>query len=478
VSQTRSFTCSSSAIRLREVVRSLRFVALRRVATGWTARALALALVSVLTLPGPAAADVVLDWNAVAEAVAPRFGGAQQQSRVQAMVQIAVHDALNTIEPRYARYTGLGLADPDASPDAAVAAAGRDTLLALLAPLPDSVPKQQAITTVENAFFATVGPGPYDAATQAGLDAGAAAAAEILALRAGDGSDTPHLPYTLAPGPGVYQPTPSPEFPAVVTPSFAGWANVTPFALRHGSQFEVEPGHVFDLTSELYARQYNEVKQVGDARVRGASPDSEESDIARFWPGGGSNWNLTTRLIVAGRGLDRWQHARLFALLNIAQADALIANQTWKYTYNFWRPVTAIRWADDGNPDTVSDPVWRPFLVTPPYPDYPCALPSATGASAEVLREFFGTDRIAFGRSFNAPPVPLPSPMSPLPAKVIERSFTSLSEAVAEARAARVFAGIHFAEGCRAGARQGAQIARFVVRHELRPSKHCTPRKR
>jgi hypothetical protein len=98
--------------------------------------------------------------------------------------------------------------------------------------------------------------------------------------------------------------------------------------------------------------------------VRGASPDSEESDIARFWPGGGSNWNLTTRLIVAGRRLDRWQHARLFALLNIAQADALIANQTWKYTYNFWRPVTAIRWPDDGNPDTESDGEWRPFLVT------------------------------------------------------------------------------------------------------------------
>ena len=478
MSQTRSLTCRRSALRLLEVVRSPRFSSGRRFATGWRARALALALLSVPTLPGPVAADVVLDWNAVAEAVAPRFGGPQQQSRVQAMVQIAVHDALNAIEPRYARYTGLGLADPDASPDAAVAAASRETLLALLAPLPDSALKQAAITTIENAFLATVGPEPYDAPTLAGIEAGAAAAAEILALRANDGSDTPHLPYTLPPGPGVYQPTPNPEFPAVITPSFAGWANVTPFALRHGAQFEVEPGAIFDLTSDAYVREYEEVRRVGDARLRGASPDSEESDIARFWPGGGSNWNLTTRLIVAGRRLDRWQHARLFALLNIAQADALIANQTWKYTYNFWRPVTAIRWADDGNPDTVSDPVWRPFLVTPPYPDYPCALPTATGASAEVLRQFFGADRIAYTRSFNAPPVPLPSPMSPLPAKVIERRFTSLSEAVAESRAARVFAGIHFREGCRAGARQGAQIARFVVRHELEPSKHCKPRRR
>ena len=192
----------------------------------------------------------------------------------------------------------------------------------------------------------------------------------------------------------------------MITPSFAGWAHVTPFALRHGAQFEVEPGAIFDLTGAAYAREYNEVKQVGDARVRGAMPDSEESDIARFWPGGGSNWNLTARVIVDGRGLDRWQHARLFALLNMAQADAFIANQTWKYTYNFWRPVTAIRWADDGNPDTVSDPTWRPFLVTPPYPDYPCALPTATGAATEVLRQFFGTDDIAFSRTFNAPARP------------------------------------------------------------------------
>jgi hypothetical protein len=90
--------------------------------------------------------------------------------------------------------------------------------------------------------------------------------------------------------------------------------------LRHGAQFEVEPGAIFDLSGTAYSRAYNEVKQIGDARIRGALPDSEESDIARFWPGGGSNWNLTTRQIVADLGLDRWQHARLFALLNMAQA--------------------------------------------------------------------------------------------------------------------------------------------------------------
>ena len=437
----------------------------RRRATRLAAVALAL-----LALPVAARADVVTSWVAVCEAVAPRFGGPQQQSRAQAMVQIAVHDALNAIVPRYARYAGSGPLTPSASPDAAVAAAARRVLLELLAPVPDSPAKQSAIALIEGTYTATLGPAPYDAPTLDGIAVGEAAANAILARRVGDGSDTPHLPYTLPPGPGVYQPTPNPEFPAVITPSFAGWANVTPFSLNHGAQFEVEPGALFDLLGEVYTRHYNQVRTVGDARVRGALPDSDESNIARFWPGGGSNWNATARVIVGGMSLDRWEHARLFALLNIATADALIANQTWKYTYNFWRPVTAIRWPDDGNPDTPSDPTWRPFLVTPPYPDYPCALPSATGAAASVLREFFGTDDIGFTVTFNAPGVPLPAPMTPLPAKAITRSFTSLSQAVTEAQFARVYAGIHFLEGCAAGAQQATKIGRFVIQHELRPA--------
>lgn len=435
-------------------------------------RRASLVLAALLTLPVIAGADVVTDWNLIAGGVAPRFGGPQQQSRVMAMVQIAVHDALNAIDPRYERYTGAGPASPTAAPDAAVAAAARLTLLELLAPLPDSPQKQAAIATIEAAYAALIASLPADAATSAGIAAGEAAAAAILAQRVGDGSATPHRPFTLLPGPGVYQPTPNPEFPAVITPSFAGWAHVTPFVLNHGAQFEVEPGALFDLGGSAYAAEYHEVKRTGDARVRGALPDSEESDIARFWPGGGSNWNLTARGIVAGRGLDRWQHARLFAMLTVAEADAHIANQTWKYTHNFWRPVTAIRWADDGNPATDSDPIWRPFLVTPPYPDYPCALPSATGAATEALRQFFGTDDVPFTRVFDAPAVPLPAPMTTLPPKAITRSFATLSQAAAESQSARVFAGIHFREGCRAGSRQGTQIGRFVAQHAFRPAKN------
>ena len=429
-------------------------------------------LLSALVFSGVARADAVTDWNTTAGSVAPRFGGPQQQSRAMAMVHIAIHDALNAIDPRYESYAVVPEASASASPDAAVAAAARGTLLGLLNTVPDSQLKTEAIAAVNNAYDAALAAIPDGTAKSQGIAAGTNAADAILALRASDGSATPHLPYTDAPGPGVYQPTPNPEFPAVITPSFAGWAHVTPFALRSASQFFVEPGEIFDLASEAYTREYNEVKQVGDALVRGVAPDSEESDIARFWPGGGSNWNLTTRVIVAGRGLDLWEHARLFALLNIAEADGHIANQNNKYTYKFWRPVTAIRWADDGNPDTTSDPDWRPFLVTPPYPDYPCALPTATGTSTEVLRQFFGTDDIAFSRTFNAPPVPLPAPLAALPPKAITRQFESLSEASSESADARVFAGIHFRSGCTAGVRQGTQVGRFVIKHYLKPLKN------
>ena len=188
----------------------------------------------------------------------------------------------------------------------------------------------------------------------------------MLALRENDGSATPHLPYTLAPGPGVYQRTP-PFFPA---PQFAGVAHFTPFVLNSGSQFRADPSEIFNLAGEAYTRDYNEVKRVGwvDATVADRTPD--QSAIARSGAGGGGSFNGITRVIVAGRGLDPWQHARLFALGNMAFADSSIAAFDTKYTYNFWRPITAIRAADvdvntDGNPDTVPDPSWLSFVTTP-----------------------------------------------------------------------------------------------------------------
>lgn len=434
----------------------------------------------------PVRADSVTDWNALASGpvVSPRFGGPQQSGRAMAIVSIAVHDALNAIDARYGTYNVLPAAAAGASADAAVAAAGRTALLAMLGALPPTTPAESAnrtaaVNAINAAYAAAIGPGAPDAAEAAGIAAGESAAIAILALRYAssggglvpiDGSGTPNLPaYTLPPGLGVHQATPAPEFPDSTTPAFTGWSAVTPFVLDSPRRFRAPPAAIFDIAGPLYAREYNQVKAVGDARVRGARPDSPQSDIARFWAGGGLDWNANARLVATGRGLDRWQHARLFALLNIAVSDTHVTNLESKYTYNFWRPVTAIRWPNDGNPDTQSDPFWRSFLQNPPYPDYPCASTGISGASAQTLRRFFGTDALPFTRTVNVPAAPLPAPLVALPAKPITRSYRSMSSAETEQAYSRVFAGIHFIEGCGAGLRMGNEVADWVYARVLRP---------
>lgn len=447
-----------------------------------TPLAAALALCSVL----PAYADSVTDWNALASGptVAPRFGGPQQQSRALAIASLSVHDALNSIQSRYNTYRPVASAPGNASPDAAVAAANRTALLAMLDALPppptpaEGTARANAILAINAAYDAAIGPGAPDASEAAGIAAGESAADTLLALRYADngsggltptdGSGTPNLPaYSLPPSVGVHQPTPAPEFPAVTTPAFMGWAFVTPFAVTSAAQFHSAPGKIFKVNSAKYASEYNLVKSIGDARVRGALPNSPPSDIARFWAGGGLDWNGNVRIIAINRGLDRWQNARLFALVNMSLADAAITNIADKYQYNFWRPVTAIRWPDDGNPFTKSDATWRPFLQTPPYPDYPCASTTLTGAAAQTMRRFFKSDALTFTRTVNAPIAPLPAPLVDLPMKAITRSYPSLSTAEQEQAMARVYSGIHFTEGCLAGLKAGNKVADWVFGHQL-----------
>jgi len=175
------------------------------------------------------------------------------------------------------------------------------------------------------------------------------------------------------------------------------------------------------------------------------------------------------RIVVANRGLDRWQNARLFALVNMSLADAAITNMADKYQYNFWRPVTAIRWPDDGNSLTKSDATWRPFLQTPPYPDFPCASTTLTGAAAQTMRRYFKSDAVTFTRTVNAPVAPLPPPLVDLPVKAITRSYPSLSTAEQEQAMGRVYAGIHFTEGCLAGLKAGNKVADWVFSKQLLP---------
>lgn len=394
-----------------------------------------------------AQADVVTDWNAIAESTAVTLGAPPFRLRVLAMTQIAVHDALNSIDRRYDSYNTIPRAAAGSSKEAAVAAASYRVLV-------QTVPGQAAalaITYANRIDELPDCPVSQPACIEDGIAAGEAAAAAILARRVNDGSATPHLPYTQPAAPGVYQPTSGP-------PQFAGWAAVKPFALAVASQFRPGPSKIFDLTSKAYARDYNEVKRVGSTTAEAdgyRTPD--QSAFARFWPAAGASWNTVARQIVAGRGLDEWEHARLFALLNMATSDSAVSVFDTKYTYTFWRPVTAIRAGDtDNNPETVADPAWTSYQPTPPYPDFTCGLPINAGSATEVLRRYFRTDKLPFT----------------LTAAGITRSYATLSQAGDEAVNARVYGGMHFRTGCELGLRQGEQVGHFVFKHSLRPSKH------
>lgn len=408
---------------------------------------------------GAAHADAVTDWNAVAD---------QNTSlplpiklRALAMTQIAVHDALNAIDPRYESYSYTSGGASQAMPEAAVAAAARDVLIAV-APAAN----QNAINAAYASALAGLPGCPSSEDCLSGIAAGQAAADAIITDRSIDGSQvSPHLPYTNAPAPGVYQPTPdqSPPFPA-----FAGWANVTPFSIsslaRFHHKFRAPVSPVLNLRSWTYTIDYAVVKALGSKKVRARSPDSSMSRIARFWYGSaGHDWAGMTRSIVARKDLDMWENARLFALLAIGQADVTISVFESKYHYSFWRPVTAIRWNNDGNRYTRPDPDWTPYLVTPPYPDYPCGTPMLAGAATETLRDFFGTDRQRWTATSQFPGQP------GVPAGPVTRTYHSFSRAADETAMARVYAGIHFGTGCHVGVDQGEKIARYGFEKLLRP---------
>src|SRR5215203_77088 len=231
-------------------------------------------------------ADVVTDWNAAATtAAAAPFVGGVPQGRVFAMTHAAIHDALNAIDRRYRPYAFDVQADPNASPEAAVAAAAHTVLV-------HEVPAVQKpmLDTIYAGALAAI---PDGAARDAGVAIGTAAAAAIIALRSSDGSHAP-MPYTPGSGPGVWIPTP-PDFLAAAVP---GWGKVTPFALRSGAQFRLGPPEYFDLTGAAYAADYEEVKSIGD--VNSQTRTADQSEMARFWyEGSQQGWNRLTRMFLA-----------------------------------------------------------------------------------------------------------------------------------------------------------------------------------
>ena len=365
--------------------------------TAATALAAVAAPASAHRTPG---SDAVSAWNAnagkaaIAACISPG-DDPLHESRMYAMTHLAIHDALNAIDRRSRPYAFNATAKRGASPDAAVAAAAHDVLVALVRQISDPFPPacvDAGVASVEADYAAALAAIPDDRHKARGIEVGQAAAAAILALRAADGSDTPLVVEDFPQGtaPGEYRFTPDRPF------AFApGWGSVTPFVLDGSSQFR--PGPPYPVTSRKYAADLNEIKALGgDGVTTPSARTPEQTEIALFWVESSPlQWNRIARTVSAGH--DPWAQARLFALLNMALADGYVSSFETKYHYNYWRPVTAIRAADtDGNPRTSADPTWTPLVTTPPIPDYDSAHAVQGGAGSTVLKRFFGTDHIGF----------------------------------------------------------------------------------
>ena len=236
--------------------------------------------------------------------------------------------------------------------------------------------------------------------------------------------------------------------------------------LNHSSQFR--PGPPYQIRSKKYAADFNEVKAFGgDGVTTPSARTPDQTQFGLFWiESSPLTWNRIARNVSANRGLDLWENARLFGLLNLAVADGYIAHFDGKYHYKFWRPVTAVHLADtDGNPDTVGDPTWTPLQQNYPTPDYPSGHSTAGGAASQALEEFFGTDNISFSSCSLTLPVGSrctdPSP--------VFRTYQSFSQAAEENAFSRILIGIHFRNAVEEGVKLGRKIGKRTANLYLRP---------
>lgn len=425
------------------------------------------------TASQPAAgANAVIAWNANASdatiAACTLGGYGPQEARMYAMMHVAIHDALNGIDRRSRPYAASLTAAPGASPEAAVAAAARDVLVAVLGSFSFFLPANcinAGIASVEDDYSAALGTIPNGTAKTRGVALGRAAAAAILALRSADGFDTPTVDpnYQEGSAPGEYRYTPGTPF--AFAPHLA--EDLTPFVLKDASQFR--PGPPYSLTSRKYAADVNEIQRLGgdDVTTPSARTD-EQTEIALFWADTSPlMWNRITRAVSSAEGLDLWESARVFGLLNLALTDGYIGTWETKYHYRFWRPVTAIRLADiDGNAATKADPTWTPLLETPPVPDYDSGHAVEGGTAAQVLTRFFHTNRT----SFSACSLTLPVGQRCSDPSPTLRHFTSFSQAADENAVSRIYVGFHFRDAVETGTDHGEKIGNRAVNHFLRPA--------
>jgi hypothetical protein len=402
-------------------------------------------LVGILWLPGAVAhADVITDWNALMVATVSGQNPFAQ-ARFAAIVQLAVHEAVNTITRKYRPYLNEPIVvSYPASPEAAAVAAAHRVLVTYF---------PASSTTLDTARTASLSVIPDGAAKVNGLAVGEAAAAAMIALRADDGSSPPAFYVPSSTEAGEWQPTPS-------CPAAGGvllhWGAVTPFGVTSVKKFKSPPPP--PLGSRRYARDLNEVKEVG--ATDSAHRPARGADIARFYAAvlAVGTWNPVVAQATLRQRHSLSFNARLFALLNMAISDGAVAVMDTKYEYVFWRPETAIRSADrDGNRWTEADPAFVPFVTAPCFPSYGSAHAAASYAARAVAESLLGDDETEMMLSNPAVPIVL--------------EYATFEEITDDIDDARVYGGIHFRFDQRAGARQGRKIGNWVVKHNLRPLK-------
>jgi len=389
----------------------------------------------------PANADVVTDWNnAALDAIRAGNTAPPIASRSLAILHASIYDAVNGIARTHEQYLVQSAVPASASREAAASAAAHQALVNLFPA------RTSTFDALHAAILSGIPDGPHKGA---GIVWGEFVANQIVAARGNDGSNAVVLPPGGS-GPGVWVPTP-PAFLPYLLPQ---WGFVAPFGMSSSSQFR-PPGPP-SLDSERYAADYNEVKQLGAAV--GSTRTEEQTEIALFWADGAGtetppgHWNSIAQIIAATQSNTLEENARLFALLNIAMADAAICAWDAKYAFDFWRPVTAIAFVEP-------ELNWTSFIVTPPFPDYVSGHSTFSAAAATVLPLFYGTEDLPFtiGSDF------LPG---------VYRSFSTCFDAAEEAALSRIYGGIHFRSASEDGAQAGISIGEWTATHYLLPTQN------
>src|SRR5918994_2575587 len=412
----------------------------------------AAAVLLASTVATPARADTVTDWNAIATTAIVTTAGQSPHASTPsfAMVQGAVYDAVNAIDRGHRPYIAAPTADRSDSRQAAAATAAFRVLAALF---PSQLPTLQPLY---DASLAAVPDGP---ARDGGVAAGEAAAAAMLAARANDGRGGPFT-FVIGSEAGDWRPSP-PGFGLDPAP----WVgNVRPFLVPNTEMLLSDPPN--PLTSDAYAEDFAEVRRLGS--INSTARTADQTEAAIFWQDHGpALWNRVLRALSRSQGLDTAENARLFAMANLAAADAAIGCWYSKYHWNFWRPMMAIREAaSDSNPATEADPAWTPLfdpatpqfgspLANPPFPDHPAGHGCISGAIVHTLEDFFGTDKTGFSAFSNRTRT--------------TRSFDRLSDALKEIIDARVWGGIHFRTADVQGAVLGKKVAHWLRTHYFQP---------